>query len=214
MSDFTPGSNRERVHNQLTSTPQSLIDIAKSADLPTGAVSSVLDQIRRLGDAERARLPNGLWGYTKGSGKPITAKSQSGSKTNVIKYLSKKIGQDVVVSDAKKALKINDGGYINRIFRMLEQEGKLILINANTRPLTWTVHQSILDASTQTSLIPAKPKQAPQPLPPEVAQPGSLTGALMQLENQNIVYKQTLIQLIPVYEQFGNILEAAGLLED
>ncbi len=68
-----------------------------------------------------------------------------------------------------------------------------------------------------------KPEPALETLPavqtliPDIVQPMLASDAittLMRTEQQNILHRQTLQQILAVYEQLGNILEMAGLIED
>lgn len=227
MPKYRPGSNRETISDALTKHPQTAQDLSTITGIAVDAVESVLIQIRPHGVSVRKKdKQTGATGWTLGNGKPIKTKKSGanpikGVRKLVLGYLRENVGNITSIQGIVDALKLFSVGYPSAILKELEAEGKVTRAN-NTMPHTWTINASISDPE-QTKLLPPprgfkshppSPPQAYIPDPNAVMQTSAAISTLMQSEQRSIMNQQTLQQILVIYEQLGNILEAAGLIED
>jgi hypothetical protein len=161
-----------------------------------------------------------------GDGTPQPRKKRSGDiEKNINKFLITKVGHEIAFGDLIAKLKIKNKGYPRKIMDKLEAEGRLIRLQ--DKPRIWRVDESITSEAKQRQLTPSKPpptKTPPKNIPPaehtvipDFNSPMQSSAALshfMQLEQQNILYRQVIQQLLVLYEQQSAIFQAAGLLED
>jgi hypothetical protein len=217
MSTFQPGSNRARVYELLNSKPKNKKVIANTLGLKETAVDSVLGQITQLGYAVPVGKENGLQYFIRGDGKPRKpTRSESTSRREysdkLEKFFKSNVGNTLTIAEMAKSMKLKSPGSLSNRCKKMAGKGELTVVNTGT-PIQYRIEPSTTEG-TQTELIPSTP---PPAITPEMMTPMATSdaiGQLMQIESQNIVYRQALHQMAAIYEQLGNVLEMAGLLEE
>lgn len=229
MAKYRPGSNREIISDALTKHPQTAQDLSTITGISLEATESVLIQIRPHGvSVSKKDKQTGLTGWTLGNGKPAKTKKApvKGVRKMIMQHLSENVGNIISIQGIVTALKLFSEGYPSAILKELEAEGKLTRANS-VMPHTWTINASINDPeqakllpppprgfNTRPQDMPQQPPQAFIPDPNAVMQTSAAISHLMQSEQRSIMNQQTLQQILVIYEQLGNILEMAGLIED
>jgi hypothetical protein len=218
MSVFTPGSNRALVYEALESTPKSIETICTETGIAEGPVTSVINQITALGYAKlhKSLSVDGAKFYTKGRGtKPVKTKAPP-IAPQVVEYLSKRMGKRVTVAAIMDACNIKSRSPLYNLLDNLTKKGQLSIVD-NTNPKQWLVMKNIGLNSHYKAPPTEETEQIQQALFPASTAPLQTSAAishLMQTEQQNIMYRSAIQQLIVMYEQMGNILEMLGVLED
>jgi hypothetical protein len=201
MAKYQPGSNRAKVYEQLSSKPITIEEICRITGIEQKPVESVLFQIR--GDAESVWDGNKIIGYVKGAGKlkpkPKPKQKRTFIKPLVEEYIEKNIGKDITLEDLIKKIKTSKAP-VYKILSDICKEGRLTLVNS--KPLVYHVVEKQIPLNLPT-----------QTLIPEVPIMSNAVGHLMQMEQKVAMYEHALQQLVVLYEQQGNLLEAIGLLE-
>jgi hypothetical protein len=212
---FAKGTNRERVHSCLIDAPQTVQELSDLSGVGVSTANNVLSQISNLGHAQYIKNPDGTCGYILGDGKKFrkgNKKLHSDRKTIITEYLINHIGQEITLGGMCKELKIDSNSVNRAIVTKHVDNGHLTV--TNQRPRTWMILPSIKPDSASLPRL-STPLQAT--LLPDTTSPLRTSDALsqlMQVEQQNIAYRSTIQQFLVIYEQLGNILAAAGFLED